>query len=113
VIDEYWRKFMHIRPTLSMSLVVLSICAAAACSAVGEAQTTAQYPILDAVTNKVILKYQQSTCEQLWQKKSEPPSEEQQRLVSLLRSDPQMRAAFISKVAAPIANKMFDCGLLP
>ena len=104
---------MHIRPTLSMSLVVFSICAAAACSAVGEAQTTAQYPILDTVTNKVILKYQQSTCEQLWQKKSEPPSEEQQRLVSLLRSDPQMRTAFISKVAAPIANKMFDCGLLP
>ena len=104
---------MHIRPTLSMSLVVFSVCAAAACSAVGEAQTTAQYPMLDAVTNKVILKYQQSSCEQLWQKKSEPPSAEQQKLVTLLRSDPQMRAAFINRVAAPIANKMFDCGLIP
>ena len=104
---------MHIRPTLAMSLVVFSLCAAAACSAVGEAQTTAQYPILDAVTNKVILKYQQSSCEQLWQKKSEPPSAEQQKLVTLLRSDPQMRAAFLNRVAAPIANKMFDCGLIP
>jgi len=24
-----------------------------------------------------------------------------------------MRQAFIDKVAAPIANKMFECGLLP
>jgi hypothetical protein len=24
-----------------------------------------------------------------------------------------MRAVFIDKVAAPIANKMFECGLLP
>jgi hypothetical protein len=30
-----------------------------------------------------------------------------------LHDDPQMRAAFISKVAAPIANKMFECGMLP
>ena len=30
-----------------------------------------------------------------------------------LRNDPQMRAAFIDRVAAPIANKMFECGLLP
>src|SRR5262245_66518462 len=104
---------MHIRPTLAMSLVVFSLCAAAACSAVGEAQATPQYPVLDAVTNKVILKYQQSSCEQLWQKKSEPPSAEQQKVMSLLRSDPQMRAAFINRVAAPIANKMFDCGLIP
>jgi hypothetical protein len=105
---------MRIRSTLSMlSLVVFSICAAAAFSGAGQAQTTAQYPILDAVTNKVILKYQQSSCEQLWQKKSQPPSEEQQKLVTLLRSDPQMRVAFINKVAPPIVNKMFDCGLIP
>jgi hypothetical protein len=105
---------MRKRPTLSMlSLVVFSIWAAAACSSTGQAQTTAQYPILDAVANKVILKYQQASCEQLWQKKSEPPSAEQQKVVTLLRSDPQIRAAFINKVAAPIANKMFDCGLIP
>jgi len=33
--------------------------------------------------------------------------------VTLLQSDPQMRAAFINKVAPSIANKMFDCGLIP
>ncbi|HEU5254559.1 MAG TPA: hypothetical protein VFU28_01125 [Vicinamibacterales bacterium] len=105
---------MRTRSRFSMLLLgVFSMVAAAAIPGAGRAQATPQYPILDAVTNKVILKYQQSTCEQLWQKKSEPPSAEQQKVMSLLRSDPQMRAAFINRVAAPIANKMFDCGLIP
>jgi hypothetical protein len=30
-----------------------------------------------------------------------------------MRNDPERRAAFINKVAAPIANKMFECGMLP
>jgi hypothetical protein len=79
---------------------------------VAEAQ---QYPIMDAVANKVIQKYQQSTCEQLWEKKSAktPPSAEEQKVIGFLKSDPQMRSAFINKVAAPIANKMFECGLIP
>jgi hypothetical protein len=29
------------------------------------------------------------------------------------RSLKQMRAAFINKIAPPIANKMFDCGMVP
>jgi len=78
---------------------------------------SAQYPVLDAVAGKVIQKYQGSSCEQLWQEKAEqqgrprPPREEQ--AVQLLRNDPQMRALFIDKVAAPVANKMFECGMLP
>ena len=73
----------------------------------------AQYPILDAVADKVVQKYQSSSCEQLWQKKGEPKSPEEQRVIGLLQSDPQMRTAFINKVAAPIANKMFECGMIP
>jgi|SRR5208283_322738 len=74
-----------------------------------------QYPILDSVANKVIQKYQQSTCEQLWMKKSEkaPPTAEEQKIIEFLRNDPQMRAIFINKVAGPIANKMFQCGMIP
>jgi len=74
-----------------------------------------QYPIMDKVADKIILKYQQSTCEQLWIKKSEkaPPTLEEQKAVVFLKSDPQMRIAFINKVAPPIANKMFDCGMIP
>ena len=75
------------------------------------------YPILDEIAGKVIQKYQTATCEQLWQERAEkgkapkPPME--QRALEMLKSDPQMRAAFLNKVAAPIANKMFECGMIP
>jgi hypothetical protein len=74
-----------------------------------------QYPILDKVAAKVVQKYQNSTCEQLWQKKAnpQPPSPEEQRVIEFLKTDPQMRTVFINKVAAPIANKLFACGLIP
>jgi hypothetical protein len=73
----------------------------------------AQHSAIDAVANKVIQKYQQSSCEQLWQQKSQPKSPEEQRAVQLLRSDPDVRIAFINQIAAPIANKLFDCGMIP
>ncbi|MBK9116036.1 MAG: hypothetical protein IPM22_10445 [Betaproteobacteria bacterium] len=73
----------------------------------------AQYPVLDMVAGKVVQKYQGMTCEQLWQQKSQPKSAEEQRVIGLLKSDPQMRTAFVNKVAAPIVNKMFECGMIP
>lgn len=81
---------------------------------VGNAQQP-QYPILDKVADKVIAKYQSSTCEQLWQNKAAktPPTAEEQKVIQVLKGDPQMRQYFINKVAAPIANKMFECGLIP
>jgi hypothetical protein len=75
----------------------------------------AQYPIMDKIANKVIQKYQASTCEQLFQQKAEKqqPGPAEQKAIALLHSDPQMRTAFLSKIAPPIANKMFDCGMIP
>ena len=73
----------------------------------------AQYPILERIADKVIQKYESATCEQLWQQKSAPKSQEEQRVIGLLKTDPQMRTVFINKVAAPIANKMFTCGMIP
>jgi hypothetical protein len=72
-----------------------------------------QYPILDKVENKVIQKYQNSSCEQLWAERGQPKSQREQEAVNFLRSNPQMRAMFIDRVAAPIANKMFECGMIP
>ncbi len=89
----------------------LTLIAVALCVTAGI--TYAQYPILDMVADRVVQKYQSSSCEQLWQKKGEPKSMEEQRVIGLLQSDPQMRTAFINKVAAPIANKMFECGMIP
>jgi hypothetical protein len=71
------------------------------------------YPILDEVANKVVQKYQNSSCEQLWQRRGEPHSAREQEAVQALRNNPQMRAVFIDRVAAPIANKMFECGMIP
>jgi hypothetical protein len=74
---------------------------------------SAQYPILDRIADKVVQKYQNSTCEQLWQKKGQPKSQREQEAVQFMRGNPQMRAAFINRVAGPIANKMFECGMIP
>jgi hypothetical protein len=75
------------------------------------------YPILDKVAQKVIQKYQTASCQQLAQEKSQPPSgqkaEMEQRAIEILRNDPQMRTAFLNQVAAPIANKLFECGMIP
>ena len=75
------------------------------------------FPVLDQIASKVIQKYQQATCERLWQERAQkgkkPESPMEQRAVEMLKSDSQMRAAFINKIAAPIANKMFECGMIP
>jgi hypothetical protein len=73
---------------------------------------SAQYPIMDMVAQRVIQKYQSSTCEQLWQNKGKHGPEEQ-RLVELLKNDSAMRQAFFDKVAGPVVNKMFECGMVP
>jgi hypothetical protein len=74
-----------------------------------------QHPILDQVANRVIQKYQTSTCQQLWAERAnkQPPSPQEQKAIQFLRTDPQMRALFLNRVAAPIANKMFECGMIP
>ena len=72
-----------------------------------------QFPVLDSVANKVVQKYQGMSCEQLWAQKSQPKSAEEQRVIGLLKSDPAMRTEFVNRVAAPIVNKMFDCGMVP
>ena len=73
----------------------------------------AQFPILDMMAERVVQKYQQATCEQLWEQRGKPKSAQEQEAIQLLKGDPQVRAAFINKVAGPVANKMFECGLIP
>jgi hypothetical protein len=72
-----------------------------------------QYPILDRVASKVIQKYQNSSCPQLMAQRDQPRSPEEQNAIQILRGDPDMRRHVINKVAAPIANKLFECGMIP
>jgi hypothetical protein len=73
----------------------------------------AQELIVDTIANKVIQKYQQATCEQLWQQKSQLKSPREQEIVQKLHANPGIRTEFINKIAAPIATKLFECGMIP
>ena len=42
-----------------------------------------------------------------------PAEEIEARAIDLLRQDPQMRQEFLNRVAGPIANRMFECGMIP
>jgi hypothetical protein len=76
-----------------------------------------EYPMMEKVAQKVIEKYQKSSCEELKAAKEQPPDPQQaamkQKVIGLLKGDPKMREQFLNKVAAPIANKMFECGMIP
>jgi hypothetical protein len=82
----------------------------------GSAQQS-EYPMMDKIAQKVIDKYQNSSCEDLKAQKEQPPDPQQtamkQKVLGLLKNDPKMREQFLNKVAAPIANKMFECGMIP
>ena len=103
-----------IRSRFSGFLVVMTLAFLALQAGIASAQ---QYPVMEKIAGNIIAKYQNSSCEQLWQekaqKKDQPKSELEQKAIGMLRNDPQMRSAFINKVAAPIANKMFECGMIP
>ena len=109
--ETQYEEVIRLRPDYApayMSLASLQIRRASAAAA-------QQFPMLDQVTNKVVQKYQTSSCEQLWQekahKKSESPAE--QKLVQLLHTDPAMRQEFFNRVSMPIVMKMFECGMIP
>jgi hypothetical protein len=93
----------------SSFLALLAIAAAAA----GGYAWGQQYPLLDMVAGRVVQKYEQATCQQLWVQKSQPKTPREQEIMQMLRNDPAMRTEFINRVAAPIANKMFECGMIP
>ena len=74
---------------------------------------SAQGMLLDAAADKVIAKYQTATCDELKAQKRDPPTEKEKEAIEFLRNDSQARIFFINKIAAPVLNKMFDCGMIP
>src|SRR5260221_704323 len=69
--------------------------------------------LLDFMGDRVIAKFQTSTCEQLKAQKAEPKTDKEAMALDFLRHDTQARIAFIDKIAAPVANKMFECDMFP
>ncbi len=76
-----------------------------------------RYPLMERLAQKVIQKYETSSCQQIAMMKAHPPTGKkaaiEARVVEMMRGDPQMREAFINRVAAPVANKLFECGMIP
>jgi hypothetical protein len=90
----------------------------AACPALFAGGALAQdHPFVDRLADKVVQKYQGSSCQQLAEERGHRPTgqraEMEERAVRLMHEDPQIRREFIDRVAAPIANKLFECGLIP
>jgi len=56
---------------------------------------------------------EKATCEELKAKKAGPPSEKEKVAMEFMRNDDQAREIFVKKVAAPVMNKMFECGMIP
>jgi hypothetical protein len=99
------------------ALIALLVLIASAPSA---STQQSQYPILDKMAQRVIEKYRTTSCADLKAKKEAPKSAQpadqaqmKQKVVMLLRNDPKMREHFLNMIAGPIANKMFECGMVP
>ena len=73
----------------------------------------AQGMLQDYAADQMIAKFQKATCEELKAKKAEPPSEKEKVAMEFMRNDDQAREIFVKKVAAPVMNKMFECGMIP
>ena len=80
---------------------------------VAGAASAQQGMLLDFAADKVIKKYQTATCDELKAQKKDPPSDKEKQAIEFLRNDSEARISFINKIAAPVLNKMFDCGMIP
>jgi hypothetical protein len=69
--------------------------------------------LLDYAADQMIKKFQTSSCEQLKAAKAAPPTDKEKEAKAFLQGDAQAREAFVKKVAAPVLNKMFECGMIP
>jgi len=92
-------------------------CLLVSASQLSRGQAASQYPIADKIADKIIHDYQTSSCQQLAEKKKQPPTaqkeEMEQKAIEALKKDPQMRKQFLNRIAGPIVNKMFECGMIP
>jgi phosphoenolpyruvate-protein kinase (PTS system EI component) len=92
--------------SIRVPILVLALCAAGAVAAQSGI-------LLDYAADQMVQKFQTSTCEELKAKAKEPQTEKAKEAAVFLQNDSQARDAFVKKVAAPVLNKMFECGMIP
>lgn len=94
-----------IKPIAAATLIAASIA--------GSTVAHAQGMLLDYAADRVIQKYQTSSCAQLKQARTEGPTDKEKAALAYLHDDAQARVEFINRIAAPVANKMFECDMFP
>jgi hypothetical protein len=96
---------------------VVALVSSLVCLANTNAGAQSNYPIIDRIAQRVVQKYETSSCAQLAAQRAQRAAGGQnpmeQRAVAMLRQNPQMRQEFLNRVAAPIANRLFECGMIP
>ncbi|MGO4391327.1 hypothetical protein AB4Z46_08235 [Variovorax sp. M-6] len=73
----------------------------------------AEGKVLDLAAAEVIKKFEGASCEQLKARQEEPPTMARKAAIALLRKHEKARVAFIDRIAAPVLNKMIECGMAP
>ena len=88
-------------------------------------ENTRKEALLDIAANLAIAKYEKASCKEVAQIQPQSQSATgsqgdaqkkaalQAKALEMLQKDPEMRQKFINRVAGPIANKMFECNLIP
>jgi hypothetical protein len=95
-----------------MRKVILAVMSVSALIVAGAAAAQTGM-LLDYAADQMVQKFQTSSCEQLKAKAKEPQTDKAKEAAAFLRNDAQAREAFVKKVAAPVLNKMFECGMIP
>jgi hypothetical protein len=90
---------------------IAGIIAALACSS-----AYSQFFAMEIVSDKVIARFEQATCQKLWEERAQGPNrqltEQEQRAVQVLQNDPRIRTDFFNRISAPVLEKMFQCGMI-
>ncbi len=69
------------------------------------APAQAQYPAVSLMATRVIERYLNSICEQLWAVRGKKPRSQEPRVLDLLNGDPGMRQAFFSQIGDSVMRK--------
>ncbi len=68
---------------------------------------------VELAADEVVKKFSTLSCEQLAAARDEPPGMLKKVAIGLLHDDAKVREAFIDRIAAPVLNKMIECGMAP
>jgi hypothetical protein len=95
--------------------VACLVVAASVCASASGAQPLIGDP--DRIATKLLDHYRTNSCAELDKERKKPKSAVHsrvvQRIAEKLRQDAQLRAAFLNRVAVPVADKMLVCGFIP